>query len=1437
MWNTVKLKTTRWRQYFVLAWAISVTILAMPGVSASSSAHLLSRSRRAVKSVEVFENAAVGATLYDLNSQDDAKPLSSYSFQVVNATGVSTAIFGISDNKLKLISAPQAELDKFDRETFPMIVVNIEATRLVNPTVGQKVLITLELTLKDVNDENPVITNPKPYQATVAVNTGAGINIYTVTATDADQSPSLHFSLEQDSSPGFEITNTGGNTANIVTTSTNGYSASSSPLRVVVSVEDRASNPLQKISATVLVTVGTLPPQFFMTSYEGQVYENSAQKIVQMKDEDVNLLIQVKQFQTNNALSFSVDNNNFEIIPDAVERNRISLRCKEAYDYETTKSVNFRVTAKESGTNYQSTAQVTVFVIDENDSGPTFLGKSQYVVEVDEDEPIGFEVFQVTASDADSGTNGKITFSIVGTDAFEIETVPSLPYYTGRVRVKSPNELDYEKLEGNSNRAIDFSIIATDGNSVAPKSSSVMARVTVNNVNDNEPAIDNSSLRITVRSSAKQGEIVSILGASDVDGDNIEFSFQGSQTSGSGYFTLEKESGKLTLARDLPNNMDTFTLNVVTSDDGSCCREGINRRSTSTTEVTVTVEGANNYKPDFVNCNDYNKFGVEEKAPVGTSVGQVSAMDTDRGENGKVTYKLQSNRNPNPLTIDPDSGLITVLNKDEIVRKRGMDPYIQVTVIGENLVPSQELRGYCTFRVNIIDINDHPPRFDQAAYTVSFLLSTDLPAIITRMQATDEDFGENANITYSLGNTAPNFFSINRLSGYVTLEKNNIIQQQVYSFAVIANDNGNVQPLTATTTLNVEVTQGTFILPIWTTKPSGTNPVLQVSEDTVVNTVLTKLGCKSGSPDNPRVEFRVFDTQKSINDDSEYFTAVTLNPGSDSDPDAYTLEIRLKKQLDFLVQKEHTVTATCQGFDSGTLRAPDIFFRVQVLDSNNQRPLLEGMDSSSGRYFASVPEESPLGTSVRRVKVNDKDENPLFKQITFSLADQDYQFFTISKVGDFEAQVNTAEKFDRETKNEYIFKIIASDGVTRADDRFMVVTVTDVNDMEPSFPYTRYEFNVSETAEINSPIGEVTATDKDLIDINNLDYQFTGGNTNSVFSILSGTGQIRLSRKVDFDDPNQPKTYNLQLTAYDNGRVHSATTSVTIRVLDENDNSPQFTQNLYVVDNLVTEEEERDTALYLTTVQAFDKDTQRVQTKITYRLAAPSALFRVNATSGDVYLIGKLDRESPSDNIVTIIAEDEPIDPLLAYTDVKVNPIDINDNKPVFDTNHINFEVDEHSPLGKFVGFVLANDKDEGDNSKVEYRFADPNQPRANYFNLESNSGKLSTNVEPSLLDYENFTSVQLVVEAYDLGQPRQSSLQTITISLIDKNDQKPYFEKNLYTESMSEATTSGRVLSVLAKDDDTDPRNRAFQFSLEPNSKHFLIDSSGDYGVITVNP
>ena len=95
-----------------------------------------------------------------------------------------------------------------------------------------------------------------------------------------------------------------------------------------------------------------------------------------------------------------------------------------------------------TGTREQSSAKVTVHVLDANDNDPMFLYNS-LDIDVDENEPAGMSVYQLAAKDADSGENAYISYSLANLVAvpFEIDpfsglirTTEMLDYETGRKR-------------------------------------------------------------------------------------------------------------------------------------------------------------------------------------------------------------------------------------------------------------------------------------------------------------------------------------------------------------------------------------------------------------------------------------------------------------------------------------------------------------------------------------------------------------------------------------------------------------------------------------------------------------------------------------------------------------------------------------------------------------------------------------------------------------------------------------------------------------------------------------------------------------------------------------------------------------------------------------------------------------------------------------------
>ena len=115
-------------------------------------------------------------------------------------------------------------------------------------------------------------------------------------------------------------------------------------------------------------------------------------------------------------------------------------------------------------------------------------------------------------------------------------------------------------------------------------------------------------------------------------------------------------------------------------------------------------------------------------------------------------------------------------------------------------------------------------------------------------------------------------------------------------------------------------------------------------------------------------------------------------------------------------------------------------------------------------------------------------------------------------------------------------------------------------------------------------------------------------------------------------------------------------------------------------------------------VYATDKDLSR-QNRFRYHLSGdgtgyPNPIFTVEPDTGKIYLRQKLDRDLPEGREVfqfNVIVEDEPDtnQALSGYAYVKVRPMDINDNAPVFREEDLHGSVPEHSNAGKIIVLVI----------------------------------------------------------------------------------------------------------------------------------------------------
>lgn len=119
----------------------------------------------------------------------------------------------------------------------------------------------------------------------------------------------------------------------------------------------------------------------------------------------------------------------------------------------------------------------------------------------------------------------------------------------------------------------------------------------------------------------------------------------------------------------------------------------------------------------------------------------------------------------------------------------------------------------------------------------------------------------------------------------------------------------------------------------------------------------------------------------------------------------------------------------------------------------------------------------------------------------------------------------------------------------------------DVNDMSPEF-ITPNETSVMENIPVNTVVLAVKAVDKDEGRNSYIEYSLSPDPAvTGVFSLGPVDGLLRVTGRLDRETR---ANYTLEIKAKDRGDPpRSSKTSVFIRLLDENDNSPVFAPKQY----------------------------------------------------------------------------------------------------------------------------------------------------------------------------------------------------------------------------------------------------------------------------------
>lgn len=522
-----------------------------------------------------------------------------------------------------------------------------------------------------------------------------------------------------------------------------------------------------------------------------------------------------------------------------------------------------RLTIRAASTYKSAEAQALIVITDCNDHAPVFTGESRPVVEVPENAAVGSRIYQVTATDDDSGDFGFVSYSIANTD-----NVPfNIDKFNGQIVVS--NDLDYETMR----RSYSLRIRAADFGLPFRRETEMTVKVEVTNVNDNRPRFESINCVGHLSREAEPGSKLLTVSAIDFDsGDMVEYKIVSGNDDGC--FSVTESTGELYSECKLQQVVQDFRQLGVTATDGmntatpmtinitmvnsnrqisyrkatfSCQPTSVtdeyhqmliqsaerNRLTEGSSISYVVPPSKRNTKPMFA-ANLPKRVTISEHFTVGDVVIRLGAEDPDEGYAGFLMFVINSGHDGGKFKVDTYSGDLVLMSPVD----REIKDLYKLNISVMDCADAAE-ESIFLLNVQIADANDNAPEFvSPRELTAEISEGTQVGAEVLKVEAEDQDPGVNGVVFYTLKNY-PDVFKIDAYSGIITtLAEVDREDVAVYELLVEACDQAISDPvLCSQTTVKVK------ILDINDNPPQFTpaNYLTRVPEDLPVNTVILQI--------------------------------------------------------------------------------------------------------------------------------------------------------------------------------------------------------------------------------------------------------------------------------------------------------------------------------------------------------------------------------------------------------------------------------------------------------------------------------------------------------------------------------------------------------------------------------------------------------------------
>ena len=1236
-----------------------------------------------------------------------------------------------------------------------------------DPNVGAGTnTATIRVTITDVNDNVPTFTNGNTcYRQTVVENTPANTQVTNVIATDRDQGNNAKFDFAfNPPCPGFAMSATG----SVTTTGVLDHELKKE-YTCQLRVTDKGTPSLSSSTCMVITVVDTNDntPRFEKSVYNETVKESAlVNRIITRvwaSDADSNAF---------NTFDFSLDptsNTNVDFKID----NSGFIRINQALDYDKKQqgyTLLVRATDRNDRTRV-STATVFVTVEETNDNRPVF-DKFYYKATVSERSNIGTAVLELKATDADRGVlESRLIFV-----ALENTTDFTLEQTTGVISVAKP--LDYETKK-------EYHLVATVVDSGTPAlQTRTLVDIIVEDANDHAPVFSPFIYNSIISEKAPLNMPVVTVSAADADsGTNGQITYE--LLNGEEKFTINADTGLISVSGDL--NMEAtskqlYQLTVRATDKASPNP----RSSTNNAIVSVTVTDVNDRQPVFQQSSYV--FSVDELRQIGWPVGLVSASDGDfSSPRNSLSYRIVPSTDAGNFSLAGNQ--ITTAVTFDIKDKSSYS--FEMEAFDAASKSEDVLRGKALVTIIINDINNNPPKPNQALIILNISDVTMIGTVLTNVLATDADQGRNAELRYSMVGDFTNEFRIDN-SGALTLQRtlDSSIKNK-YSLNVSVTDNG-VTPLTSKVRVIVNVHP--LELGVITFTPAC--PLTFVVAEGSSSGNLGNIVAVDSSAVSSKVTFAM---ASSISD-----LEGKLVVGRDGSIYLIGLvDYETRPRYDFM-----TCASNSRGFKACC------FVTVFVRDVN-ERPTFK-----ETQYIVDIPETTPKGMNILTVEALDPDlKSSINSKHNFTLVN-DNGAFTIDEYGRIRTNL---DRLDVETTSIYSFRAKVTDNgdPNYSAETNIIVRITDYNDNRPIV----IADNITVLENRTGVVGVIKASDSDISQ-DNRNIQFSI-KPEGILSVDPVSGVLQVVGNLDYE---KYQSYEFLAIATDkrNDQTSPYLTGIKtfyLNIGNVNDNTPYF-----VTPNFeVTISEKSVVGTPVVQLYAQDDDLPVYGTIQNYIITSGNAnnAFTIN-NKGELTTDRTLSYPADQKFTLTVVASDgERTSPVPAT--VIVNIADYRDLQPYFLSNYYVVMYPEDTPVNSPIVKVQAT-TNEVVKAPLTYTIINRN-PDTNSFRIDANSGEISNTLP---FNYEQRTNYTFDVEVTDT-QNLKTNRASVVVIILDVNDVGPGSLSAPTTVNITEFTLVGSTVAAIRADDLESKQNGVVMYRIVGGTGKDVFGISKETGIITL--